>query len=498
MTSLQVGRGQSATHRPAAGGTPSRHLAEVRDWAPGFLWRLRISDLFITSAVVFTALAAMSSTGQAPSTVASSAGLGFFAVLLWNIDLEVFKTRERTVVGAGAAEYRRVFNSTLRSFGAPAIILVVLGMDVVRGFFALALPLGLGALIASRWLWRRWLARQRLAGHRLSEAVVVGDGRDVQYVITQLSNNLSTGYKVAGVAVVAPENPESLQPPWFAVPATANIDDIADVVARTGAQTVIVAGKLPGGPAILQELGWRLGDLATELVLASSLTNVAGPRVHFRPVEGLPLMHVELPQYSGLKHVLKRAFDIVVSAAALLILSPLLAVLALIVRLDSPGPAFFHQERVGRNGQLFTMLKFRSMVANAELLRADLESANEGSGVLFKLARDPRVTRAGSWMRRYSLDELPQFWNVLRGTMSLVGPRPPLATEVAGYERPTHRRLLIKPGITGLWQVSGRSDLEWGEAVRLDLYYVENWSLAGDLIILWRTFRAVYSPTGAY
>lgn len=490
MTSLQVRRGRTIGPVNVAVRRSATSPAAAQDWAPGYLWRLRISDLLITSAVVFA--------GQLGHNLAGYAGLGIFIVLLWNIDLEASRSRERTVVGTGAAEYRRVFNSTLRSFGAPAIIMVVLNMAVVRGFFVIALPLGLCALTASRWLWRRWLVRQRLTGRRLSEAVVVGDSRDVQYVITQLSRNLSTGYKVAGVAVVDPENPEALQPPWFAVPASATVEHIAAVVAQTGARTVIVAGKLPDGPAAVQELGWRLGELSTELVLASSLTNVAGPRVHFRPVEGLPLMHVELPQFSGLRHVVKRAVDIVLSAAALLLLLPLLAVLALIVRLDSPGPAFFHQERVGRNGELFTMLKFRSMVTDAEALRSGLQHANEGSGVLFKLAHDPRITRAGGWMRHYSLDELPQFWNVLRGNMSLVGPRPPLASEVAEYERPTHRRLLIKPGITGLWQVSGRSDLEWGEAVRLDLYYVENWSLTGDLIILWRTLKAVYSSTGAY
>ncbi|WP_129587322.1 sugar transferase [Arthrobacter alpinus] len=190
--------------------------------------------------------------------------------------------------------------------------------------------------------------------------------------------------------------------------------------------------------------------------------------------------------------------DIAFSSFALLVLLPLMLVLAVVVRRDSHGPAFFHQDRVGRNGQVFQMIKFRSMVTNAESILSSLKNANETDGLMFKMAIDPRVTRCGRWMRKYSLDELPQFWNVLRGDMSLVGPRPPLKKEVDEYEKPTHRRLLIKPGITGLWQVSGRSDLPWDEAVRLDLYYVENWSLTGDFIILWRTFRAVYEPTGAY
>jgi exopolysaccharide biosynthesis polyprenyl glycosylphosphotransferase len=207
---------------------------------------------------------------------------------------------------------------------------------------------------------------------------------------------------------------------------------------------------------------------------------------------------VDIPQYSGAKHVLKRVVDVVMALGALLALSPLLLVLAVIVRLDSPGPVLFRQDRVGKDGHPFGMFKFRSMVVDAEARLAALDQRNEGAGVLFKLRDDPRVTRCGRWMRKYSLDELPQLWNVVLGDMSMVGPRPPLDREVNGYERHTHRRLLIKPGITGLWQINGRSDLAWDEAVRLDLYYVENWSIAGDLLILWRTFRAVIKPSGAY
>jgi exopolysaccharide biosynthesis polyprenyl glycosylphosphotransferase len=190
--------------------------------------------------------------------------------------------------------------------------------------------------------------------------------------------------------------------------------------------------------------------------------------------------------------------DVTAALAALVMLSPLLLLLAVIVRRDSPGPVVFRQDRIGKDGQVFGMFKFRSMVVDAEARLAALNQQNQGAGVLFKMKDDPRVTRCGRWMRKYSLDELPQLWNVVLGDMSMVGPRPPLDREVSGYERHTRRRLLIKPGITGLWQINGRSDLAWEEAVRLDLYYVENWSLAGDLLILWRTFRAVVRPSGAY
>lgn len=217
-----------------------------------------------------------------------------------------------------------------------------------------------------------------------------------------------------------------------------------------------------------------------------------------RPVEGLPLMHVESLQFAGGRHLMKRALDVAVSATALLILAPLFLALSIAIRRDSPGGAFFKQERAGKDSAVFTMYKFRSMVTTAEDELELLKDQNQGGGVLFKLRDDPRVTRIGAVIRKYSLDELPQFWNVLRGDMSLVGPRPPLFSEVSGYEEHTRRRLLIKPGLTGLWQVSGRSDLDWDESVRLDLYYVENWSVAGDLIIMWRTFKVMLKPVGAY
>ena len=234
------------------------------------------------------------------------------------------------------------------------------------------------------------------------------------------------------------------------------------------------------------------------MAIASRMTDVAGPRIHWRPIEGLPLMSVEMPRYSGLKYSLKRLFDIVVATGMLLLLSPVLLLIALAVRLDSPGPIFFRQSRVGVNGSLFKMTKFRSMVVDAEECLAALEAQNEGSGLLFKMKDDPRITRVGNVLRRYSLDELPQLFDVVAGSMSLVGPRPPLPREVEGYETHVHRRLNVKPGITGPWQVGGRSNLTWEESIRKDLYYVENWSLSGDLVILFKPVRAVLASDGAY
>lgn len=253
-------------------------------------------------------------------------------------------------------------------------------------------------------------------------------------------------------------------------------------------------------PERVRELSWSLEPGRQHLVVAPSLTDIGGPRIHTRPVQGLPLIHVETPTYSGRKLYTKRAFDLVGAALLVVVLSPLLLVLAVLVKTTSTGPVFFHQERVGLNGSTFRMIKFRSMVVDAEERLQELSALDraEGNDVLFKMRNDPRVTRVGGFMRRYSLDEVPQLFNVLAGSMSLVGPRPPLAREVARYDTHVHRRFLVKPGMTGLWQVSGRSDLSWEDSVRLDLYYVENWSITGDLIILWRTARTVLSSQGAY
>jgi exopolysaccharide biosynthesis polyprenyl glycosylphosphotransferase len=273
---------------------------------------------------------------------------------------------------------------------------------------------------------------------------------------------------------------------------------VPDLVAELGADAVLVAGQLAGGTAAIRSLGWALEPAHTELVLVSSLVNVAGPRITMRPVEGLPLMHVDQPRFEGGRHVVKRVLDVVVASLALLAMLPLFAVLAVLIRRDSGGPVFFSQTRNGRHGETFRMHKFRTMVTTAERDRAALVAANQGAGPLFKMKDDPRVTHVGAVLRRHSLDELPQFWNVLKGEMSLVGPRPPLPEEVASYEGHTGRRLYIKPGLTGLWQINGRSNLDWEESVRLDLYYVENWSVTGDLMIMWRTFKVMVRPEGAY
>lgn len=468
-------------------------------WIATHINLLRTTDsLLVAGAVLLGYL--LSNVGFAPGTESDKAGVLAAATVtaLWALSLEVYRTRDSKVLGVGADEYKRVASATLRIFGLMAICAVVFSVHGGTAFVTVSLPLGLIALTGNRWIFRRRLSREKAKGRHLSRAIVVGEPEEVRYVVQQVARKSGSVYKILGVCLPGARRGAALRVDGQQIPVLSSTDDIARTARLADADAVIVAGPLPGGNRFIRELGWKLEECAAEMVLAATLTNVAGPRIHWRPVEGLPLMHVDIPQYSGAKHALKRVMDVVMALTALLVLSPLLLVLALIVRLDSVGPMFFRQERVGKDGKTFGMFKFRSMVVDAEAQVAALDRHNEGAGVLFKLRDDPRVTQCGRWMRKYSLDELPQLWNVVLGHMSMVGPRPPLDREVNGYERHTHRRLLIKPGITGLWQINGRSDLAWDEAVRLDLYYVENWSIAGDLLILWRTFRAVIKPSGAY
>lgn len=481
---------------------PASSIDSGTPWAKRYRRVLRITDVLIVLLTVAAAYSLRFETADVLSSASSASYLivSIAIVVLWVLALEVYHTRDDTVLGIGSDEYKRVLDATIRVFGGMAILMIVLDVDVVRSYFALAMPAGGFLLLLSRWQWRAWLSRQRHFGHYLSKVLVVGERGDVEYVIRQFGKVSGAAYEVVGAALPAAQPGSSLQLTGRNIPVMCGLDaeEVAATAQRAAVNSVVVAGTLPGGPRAIRELAWTLECTDAGLALASSLTNVAGPRIHWRPVEGLPLMHVELPQFSGGKHVLKRAVDIVVAGAALLLLLPLFAVLAWVVSRDGEGPVLFKQERVGRNSERFMMYKFRTMVAGAEQALAGLAELNEGAGPLFKMKDDPRITPAGRWLRKYSLDELPQLWNVLRGDMSLVGPRPPLPREVDGYETHARRRLLIKPGITGLWQVNGRSNLDWDESVRLDLYYVENWSLTGDIMILWRTAKVVMKPVGAY
>ncbi|KFF60213.1 polyprenyl glycosylphosphotransferase, partial [Cryobacterium sp. MLB-32] len=376
----------------------------------------------------------------------------------WLTSLGALHTRDGRVIGMGATEYKRVVNASAITFGLLAITFLIFQVDIARSYFILAFPLGAAVLTVERWAWRKWLSTQRTFGHYLSRVLVVGQRADVEYVITQISEKSAVAYYVVGAALDDADDvirASGIDAGDHIVPIVAGFDRVADTVGRLGVDTVIVAGQPRGGAQYIRSLGWELENTAAELVLSSRLTDVAGPRIHFRPVDGLPLIHVEIPRFDGLKHGLKRGLDVAASAFALVLLSPGLLLVAGLIRLDSPGPILFRQERCGRGGQTFRMIKFRSMVPNAEDKLDGLLDQNDAAGTLFKIRNDPRITRIGGFLRKHSIDELPQLWNILMGDMSIVGPRPSLPREVQQYETHVHRRLYIKPGLTGMWQVSG-------------------------------------------
>lgn len=472
-------------------------------WANKYRHLLVAADALVIASVTAAAHITRFGLSTANSVAIGGIAVGYLQVsiaiaMAWMLALGVYKSRDTRIVGVGIDEYRRVVSATAMLLGLIALGCFILDINIARGFFAIALPAGLISLLTARWALRQWLSKQRVHGHYLSRVVVLGRPNDVRYVVSQIERKSGAAYKVVGVALAGSHGPGAFVHDGQPIAVIADERSVVAAVASVDADAVIVAGPMKGGARYIQRLGWKLEQSSTELILTTGLTNVAGPRIHSRPVEGLPLMHVELPQYAGAKHALKRFFDVVLAALALLALIPTFLVLAVLIKRDSPGPVLFKQERVGRGGEKFSMLKFRSMVETAEDDLAGLLEQNEGAGVLFKMQNDPRVTGFGRWMRKHSLDELPQFWNVLKGDMSLVGPRPPLQREVDKYQHKVLRRLYIKPGLTGMWQINGRSELNWRDSVRLDLYYVENWSLAGDLIILWRTAKMLIRPVGAY
>jgi exopolysaccharide biosynthesis polyprenyl glycosylphosphotransferase len=387
-----------------------------------------------------------------------------------------------------------VARASVYFWGLVAIASYMVQFELSRFVLATAFLSGTALLLLGRWCARKVLHRARRRSSEWSHRVLVVGGREeVDTLVGELEREPYAGLKVVGACMPAGDDTSG-----SSVPVVGSLTSVPEAVARLGVDTVAVTASRGLTSGVLKRLGWDLEGAGVDLVVAPALTDIAGPRVHVRPVSGLQLLYVEQPEFTGPTWAMKEAFDRTVAALALAVLSPLLAIIAVAVRLSSPGPVVFRQVRVGRDGKTFTVYKFRTMVVDAEKHLEALWELSEGNGVLFKLKDDPRVTGVGRLLRRLSLDELPQLWNVLVGNMSLVGPRPALPTEAERYGRSTARRLLVKPGITGLWQVSGRSDLSWEDSVRLDLYYVENWSFAGDIQILWKTVSAVVRAHGAY
>ena len=359
---------------------------------------------------------------------------------------------------------------------------------------ATAIPLAVLLSLAVRFLARRILHHLQSSGRSLRHVLVVGSFGAAQQLSERILREPHAGMKVIGLCLPSSELP---RPVVDGIPVLGSLRQVPKVVRAMGCDAVAVTSDDATRYNYLRELAWSLEGAGVELLVDPGLVEVAGPRMHIRPLMGFPLLHVDEPHFTGWRWAVKRATDLVLTSVGLLIISPLMLGIAAVIKLHDGGPIIFRQARIGRDGKPFTMLKFRSMVVDAEARKLELMAHNEGKGGLFKLSHDPRVTPVGRLLRNFSLDELPQLFNVLTGSMSLVGPRPHLASELAQMPSEAHRRSLVTPGLTGLWQVSGRSDLEGDDAVRLDLRYVENWSFTLDLQILWKTISAVVAKRGA-
>jgi exopolysaccharide biosynthesis polyprenyl glycosylphosphotransferase len=480
---------------PDPGAQPDPVSAGFRGsgaWMRSYLRRLLVADCAcaLTAGVLAVEIRFVSQ-GYLPL-----AYLAFTGVLpaLWWGSVMLAGGYDPRFIGLGSDEFRKVLNAAMCLAAGVAIASYTARLNLARGYLAVALPSATALDLMVRYLLRKRLHHNRSRGACTRRVIAAGHAAAVADLVTTLHRD-----RYHGLSVVAACVPDlSVAGEVANVPVAGGLSHVPLAVRQFGADTVAVLSCPEMDGRRLRELAWELEKTGTDLCVAPALLDVAGPRTTIRPVAGLPLLHVDHAELAGGKQVLKGVFDKVSAALALILLAPAFAGIAAAIRVTGHGPVLFRQIRVGRDGRCFTLYKFRTMVADAEQQKALLAASNEADGALFKIRRDPRITPVGGWLRRWSLDELPQLLNVLRGDMSLVGPRPALPDETARYGDHMRRRLVVKPGITGLWQVSGRSDLAWEEAVRLDLRYVENWSLALDLQILWKTGSAVFGGSGAY
>ncbi len=483
---------------------PSVQLAQDQEFesrlAAGTRWRRRTTRLLVLTDLAAVGLGVLAAylgrfvaAGDFVDVSGDYALLAALLIAAWMAALASARAYEARLLGVGTEEFRRLVVASFAVFGALAILTFIFKLIVPRGFVAIALPVGLVLLVFERFAVRKWVQRSRVSGRLQHRVIVVGNHVAAEGLADQIRSEPYAGFAVVGACLPVGDSAD----PDVKLFVLGSLDDVVAAVRTSGADTVAVTSSPEITADVLKRLAWDLEGSGVDLVVAPMVTDVAGPRISIRPVAGLPLLYVDEPVFSGPSRVVKRGIDLLGSGVGLLLLSPVLLAIALWIRATSSGPALFRQTRIGRDGEEFQVVKFRTMYQDAEARKAELVEENETDGLLFKITDDPRITRPGKLLRRASIDELPQLINVFKGDMSLVGPRP-LPVDDSDFQGHVRRRLLVRPGITGLWQVSGRSDISWDEAVRLDLYYVENWSLALDLTILMRTVLAVWRGEGAY
>ncbi len=383
-------------------------------------------------------------------------------------------------------EVRRIVEAGLRTAATAGLAAYLLDLRIDRLWLVLTIIITAAALSLEREVARRLFAAGRAAGRRSRRVLMIGDNVEADRFTEMFADEPELGYTIVG----------RIDPGEVANPAHLSSEVLAAATA-TDAPGVIIAATamdLRSSNRLIRDLV----EAGIHVELSSTLADIASDRLTVRPLGRFPVVYIEPRARGGWRALAKRTFDVAATGLSLVILAPVLLATAVAVRVSSPGPVLFRQERVGMHGRPFEVLKFRTMVVNAEELLAELADHDEGAGPLFKMAQDPRVTSIGRFLRKTSLDELPQLWNVIRNEMSLVGPRPALAGEMTDWGDELYARLRVKPGITGMWQVSGRSSTTFEEYTRLDLYYVDNWSLVVDLAILARTIPAVIRSDGAY
>ncbi len=459
-------------------------------WSKDYLRRAALADLGCAVVGVFAAAQLRFGEHVTGTYVALSLALPG----LWLAAVALAGGYDDRFIGTGSDEYRKILNAGVGLTAALAIFSYLVNVDLSRAYVLIALPTATLFDLVARYKIRKRLHRLRDAGRCMLSVVAVGHESAVADLVKELGRDHYHGLTVVGACVAQSTVGDEVA----GVPLYGGLDDVPAAVRAFGADTVAVLACPEMDGIRLRSLAWELEKTGTDLCVSPALLDVAGPRTTIRQTAGLTLLHVDHPQLSGFRVFVKDLFDRSMAAAALILLSPLLVLLAVAIRLHDRGPALFTQVRVGKDGRMFRIYKFRTMVVDAEKRRTQLLDSNDTDGVLFKLRNDPRVTAVGAHLRRWSIDELPQLLNVLLGQMSLVGPRPALPDEAARYAEHVRRRLVVKPGLTGLWQVNGRSDLNWEESVRLDLRYVENWSFVLDLQILWKTISVMVRGSGAY
>ena len=467
--------------------TSKRGQGSSLDWKPNLRKNIATADLIaLTLTLVFILSVRFPETwiGELTNYEIRNIVLALLVLGSWLFFLWFNGSRDTNILGFGADEYKKLINATLLSFTSVAFVSYIFKLEISRLFVLSIFPFGSLVLFILRRILRRRLLRARSQGRYLSRVLLLHSGVS-DPVEQRLALAQHAGLNIVHKIVTA-ENFKF------------EVKDIVSNALSNNCDQIMVGQSAVISATELRKLGWALEQTNIDLIVAPAVTEIAGPRLKVSNVEGLPLLHLEQPAFSGASRVTKRILDLTISIVGLIFISPFLLIVAILIKSSDRGTVLYTQKRIGQNNKEFNVYKFRTMYEGSHELRAQVMAETNKDPRLAKDPQDPRITKPGLFLRRWSIDEIPQIINVLKGEMSLVGPRPPLAEEVNKYEKSETRRLLVKPGLTGLWQVSGRSELDWEDAVRLDLYYVENWSLTLDILIIIRTAAAVWRGEGAY